>query len=219
MQQSSSSPFGPILPVLLPDYDPTKLHLIVLPEYDPNNFTSIGPYQRADWDETHPKANFGVMMKGGRDFKYEFARDSKSRFLFGVATIKLPTGEVVGRRLKPFCYTGRKILSHKDWESQIKQEIYPVKREGTEKTWCTKNVQEKGQIWEDEMVLVMKEVLKKTMKKLERSGIKYVRDMKFLDDLGETVEGICRETCDSDNKNGLTVSSLKNNVVTSKECK
>eukprot|EP00957_Ditylum_brightwellii_P018496 1391015-Ditylum_brightwellii.AAC.1 len=117
MQQSSSSPFGPSLPVLLPDYDPTKPHWVVLPEYDSNNLTSIGLYQCADWDETHPKAKIGVTMKRGRDFEYEFAKDSsgkinfstdalyhnltpmrtiykhnsESHFLFGVATVKLPT--------------------------------------------------------------------------------------------------------------------------------
>eukprot|EP00957_Ditylum_brightwellii_P040698 3080689-Ditylum_brightwellii.AAC.1 len=40
---------------------------------------------------------------------------TESRFLFGVANVKLPTGKVVGKRLKPFCYTNKKIVSHKDY--------------------------------------------------------------------------------------------------------
>ena len=150
MQQSFNSPLGPSLPILLPSYDATKPFPIVLPEYDPDNLTPIGPYQHADWDKTHPKAKIGVTMKGNRPFEYRFARDSQgkidnsnsgsyldcspptrtvpkyeseSRFLFGVATVKLLNGEVIGRRMAPFCYTGRKILSHKDWQNQVRQEI------------------------------------------------------------------------------------------------
>ena len=37
--------------------------------------------------------------------KYE----TESRFLFGVATVKLATGQVVGKRLEPSCYTNKKF--------------------------------------------------------------------------------------------------------------
>ena len=40
--------------------------------------------------------------------KYE----TKSCFLFGVSAVKLQCGEVVGKKLKPFCYTEKKIFSH-----------------------------------------------------------------------------------------------------------
>ena len=55
--------------------------------------------------------------------KYE----SKSLFLFGVATVKLPSGEIVGKCLKPLCYTGKKILSHEEWKFQVNLEIEHVK--------------------------------------------------------------------------------------------
>eukprot|EP00957_Ditylum_brightwellii_P102358 7802114-Ditylum_brightwellii.AAC.1 len=48
---------------------------IILPEYDPNCLTSISPYQKAEWDETYPKTNIGVVMKGGQKVEIVFLRD------------------------------------------------------------------------------------------------------------------------------------------------
>eukprot|EP00957_Ditylum_brightwellii_P078225 5948173-Ditylum_brightwellii.AAC.1 len=118
----------------------------------------------------------------GRDFEYEFTRNdqgkidfsgkgsyrdqqctimipkyaSGSRFLFGVATVKLPSGEVVGKRLKPLCYTGKKIISCEEWQFHVNLEIEHVKREGNKKTWCKKIDRSAGQLWEDESVTMMK---------------------------------------------------------------
>eukprot|EP00957_Ditylum_brightwellii_P088077 6709480-Ditylum_brightwellii.AAC.2 len=58
---------------------------------------------------------------------------AESNFLFGVATAKLQSGKVVRKHLQPFCCTGQKILSHRDWEKQISVDIAAVKREGTKK--------------------------------------------------------------------------------------
>eukprot|EP00957_Ditylum_brightwellii_P049911 3783316-Ditylum_brightwellii.AAC.1 len=103
-------------------------------------------------------------MKGQREYAYVFLRDkegktqhnsdgsysdikpqrfihkykSESRFLFGVATVKLPNGEVVGKCLVPFYYTGEKIVNHKDWEIEIRREIAHEKNEGSEKKWSQK---------------------------------------------------------------------------------
>ena len=55
--------FGPNLPILLPEYNPTKPFPIVLHEYDPTILTQIGPYQCADWDETQSKCKIRVVMK------------------------------------------------------------------------------------------------------------------------------------------------------------
>eukprot|EP00957_Ditylum_brightwellii_P156249 11892893-Ditylum_brightwellii.AAC.1 len=49
----------PRLPILLPEYDPRKLLLIKV---------------RADWDETHPKARTGCVLKNNRTYEYAFAR-------------------------------------------------------------------------------------------------------------------------------------------------
>eukprot|EP00957_Ditylum_brightwellii_P006796 515234-Ditylum_brightwellii.AAC.1 len=49
---------------------------VLLPEYDPNFLTSISPFQKADWDETHPKTKIGIVMKGGWKVELVFLRDT-----------------------------------------------------------------------------------------------------------------------------------------------
>eukprot|EP00957_Ditylum_brightwellii_P131241 10009569-Ditylum_brightwellii.AAC.1 len=41
--------------------------LVLFPEFDPKLLTPISRYQKADWDETHPKTSLGVIMKGGKE--------------------------------------------------------------------------------------------------------------------------------------------------------
>eukprot|EP00957_Ditylum_brightwellii_P108018 8240377-Ditylum_brightwellii.AAC.1 len=91
----------------------------------------------------------------GRDFEYEFARNDqgnfdfsrkgsyrdqqytrvipkyepKSRFLFGVAMVKLPSSEIVGKHLKPLCYTGKKILFFEECQFHVNLEIEHIKQE------------------------------------------------------------------------------------------
>jgi hypothetical protein len=45
---------------------------VLLPEFDPKLLTPISRYQRADWDETHPKTRLGVIMKGGKEKELVF---------------------------------------------------------------------------------------------------------------------------------------------------
>eukprot|EP00957_Ditylum_brightwellii_P196242 14952419-Ditylum_brightwellii.AAC.1 len=49
----------PCLSILLPEYDPLKLMPIKV---------------RADWDETHPKARIGGVMKNNCLYEYAFVR-------------------------------------------------------------------------------------------------------------------------------------------------
>eukprot|EP00957_Ditylum_brightwellii_P140310 10691002-Ditylum_brightwellii.AAC.1 len=71
--------------------------------------------------------------------------------------------------------------------------------------WCEKHDHEE-KIWEDESAAVLKRVFKNTVKKLERAGIKIVRDIKDLDNFEDTLRGVCHEACNNDGTNGLTVS-------------
>eukprot|EP00957_Ditylum_brightwellii_P094556 7201260-Ditylum_brightwellii.AAC.1 len=122
---------------------------------------SILCFQSADWDETHPKTKLGVIMKRGKQHKLLFLRDKngqvinndngtyndsvqqkvvpkyemESCFLFGVATVKLLTGQVVGKRLEPFCYTNKKVVTRKYYMKQIQVEITNVKNDGSECLW------------------------------------------------------------------------------------
>ena len=210
---------------------------VLLPEYDPDILSMISLYQHADWDETHPKVTVGAITKGGKKEDVIFLRDengcvkmngdgtfnevckeqtitkyeSESRFLFGVATVQLTTGEVVGKRLKPFCYTNKKVVSHEDYEKQIIIEIFNIKKHGSDREWLEKESRLEGQLWEEDNVKQLKGVSHKKMEMLEQAGIKLVKDLKYLDDTEETMLGICNETKVNGN-NGLTVRFIQNIV-------
>eukprot|EP00957_Ditylum_brightwellii_P016432 1235563-Ditylum_brightwellii.AAC.1 len=79
---------------------------------------------------------------------------------------------MVGRRLKPFVYTKKKVVSHKDWKEAVHMEMLRVRRGGRENKWVKKGEQESGKIWEEDYVSKMKGVSKKTKQKLVRAGIK-----------------------------------------------
>eukprot|EP00957_Ditylum_brightwellii_P018074 1362024-Ditylum_brightwellii.AAC.1 len=79
MQQSSNVAVSSTPPLLLPSYNATKPFPVVLPDFDPSLLTPIGPYQRADWNETHPKAKVGVSMKRQREYEYVFLRDKRDK--------------------------------------------------------------------------------------------------------------------------------------------
>ena len=78
--------------------------------------------------------------------------DTESRFLFGVADVKLPNVEVVGKRLKPFCYTKKKIVSQKDYNKQMSIEILDAKQHGSERCWSNKPRRENNELWEEDTV-------------------------------------------------------------------
>eukprot|EP00957_Ditylum_brightwellii_P169994 12938868-Ditylum_brightwellii.AAC.1 len=80
--------------------------------------------------------------------KYE----TESRLLFGAATVKLPAGEVAGKILKSFCYTNKKVVSHKDYNKQVSIEILNVNQHGSERGWSDKPRRENNELWEEDTV-------------------------------------------------------------------
>eukprot|EP00957_Ditylum_brightwellii_P162910 12405062-Ditylum_brightwellii.AAC.1 len=134
---------------------------ILLPEYDPRLLRR--------------KMKIGVTMKNNRDFEYEFAQnvhgkvvpkygsylnrtptrtipkyETESHFLFGVAAVPLEGGRMVGRRLKLFVYTNKKVVSYKGWEEAVHMEVLIVRRGGSKNKWVKKGEWESGKIWEED---------------------------------------------------------------------
>ena len=66
--------------------------------------------------------------------------------------------------------------------------------ERSEKNWHQKITRDAGQCWENECDIFLKGVFQKTKEKLERAGIKLIRNLKYLDNFDETIEVVCRET-------------------------
>ena len=69
----------------------------------------------------------------------------------GVAMVELPSGEIVGRRAKPFDYSGKVILSLKDYEARIEKEIKRVKDLASGGEWIEKR-RKKGELWANDTV-------------------------------------------------------------------
>eukprot|EP00957_Ditylum_brightwellii_P088750 6758573-Ditylum_brightwellii.AAC.1 len=151
-------------------------------------------------------------MKDNRDFEYKFARnvhgkvvpedgshlnrnptrtipkyEMESHFLLGVAAVPLEDGRMVGRWLKLFVDTNKKVVSHKDWKEELHMEVLGVRRGGSKNKWVKKGEQESRKIWEEDDVSKMNGVSKKTKQKLVRAGIKTVIDLKYLDNHEETM--------------------------------
>eukprot|EP00957_Ditylum_brightwellii_P210150 15364616-Ditylum_brightwellii.AAC.1 len=143
---------------------------ILLPENDPKKFTKIKC--KADWDEAHPKAKVGVVMKNNCQYEYAFARTvygkfdkalgsyqkkaptqtirkykSASHFLFGFVEVLLDDDTMVERHLKPFYYTNQMVFLQAGQEKHLKGEILHVRRRWSEKVWVEKADRGEGKFW------------------------------------------------------------------------
>ena len=74
-----------------------------------------------------------------------------------------------------------------------------------------KTPRDNGEVWEEDDVLRLKGVRKKTKEKLEKAGILLVKHLKYLDNIDETMQGLCEAT-KTNGRNGLTISFLRNLV-------
>ena len=86
-----------------------------------------------------------------------------------------------------------------------------VKNDGSERMWVKKTPRDNGEVWEEDDVLRLKGVRKKTKEKLEKAGILLVKHLKYLDNTDETMQGLCEAT-KTNGRNGLTISFLRNLV-------
>jgi hypothetical protein len=91
------------------------------------------------------------------------------------------------------------------WNNNTEWEIANVKKKGSEQVWVQKVAHEKGEMLEEDELMMLNGVSGKTMEKLNRTGITKVKDMKYLDNHKDTILGICLETRVGD-KNGVSPS-------------
>jgi hypothetical protein len=137
-----------------------------IPDYwNSEKLTPINLSQIAWWDETHRRCKIGGIA-GVNDCYPTFPRNKEgyydpngeysttiitqlkvkyqkeARFCLGVAAIKQDGNDnnnLVGRRLKPFVYSNKVILSIKDWKKKELQEISRVKNLSKSSYWCSYN--------------------------------------------------------------------------------
>jgi hypothetical protein len=105
----------------------------------------LDQFQTAYWDETHkkcdaggtsskltyhvkfPRDNNGKLDLSGAGTYWKVKYESEVRLALGVAKVKLQNGEVEGRRAKPFVYSGKLLLSLKDFYIRRNLEIKRVR--------------------------------------------------------------------------------------------
>ena len=108
--------------------------------------------------------------------------DQEIRLMLGVAKVKLLDGKVIGRRAKPFSYTGKNIICNKDFQFHLQQEIQEIKNtipdeHGKKGKW-TVNLRDKDLIYDDDNLIVIKGISKAKMTILNNHGILKVKDLK-----------------------------------------
>ena len=119
--------------------------------FDRTKLTPLCLYAIAWWDETHKKCTIGGQGAGLIDSYYKFPRDANGkidlengkyseeekvilqvkfenevRLCLGVAVLMDQKGNKKGIRLEAYDYTGKMLLSIKDFQAKIASEIYRV---------------------------------------------------------------------------------------------
>jgi hypothetical protein len=107
--------------------------------------------------------------------------------------------ELVGKRLKPFVYSGKVILSISDWKKKEAAEIRRIKNLQRNPSWVL-SIRPINSLYLDDGVHRVKSVGKSTATKLATAGINIVEDLINILDL--SLSGVAE-------KSGLSVTKIK----------
>jgi hypothetical protein len=162
--------------------------------------------QIAFWDETHKKVRIGKVGANGVKFQVRFKRTPEGkvdpengtclakegtqlnmkyseevRLCLGVAKVKQPDGTDLGVRLPLFDYSGKVILTIKDFDKKLVEEQQRVKNLIGCAPWVVNN-RGVGDFWEGESLVALKGIGTKTAEKLAEKGIGNIGDLKHCSD-------------------------------------
>ena len=115
--------------------------------------------------------------------------DNEVRLSLGVAMVKLIDGTVVGLRAKPFVYSSKILLSIKDHNLRRKTEMDRVKNlQGNNSHWIVgiRN----GSIYENDDLIMLKDLGGVKQKKLFEMGILNVGEMKTIS--CDEIDNLCK---------------------------
>ena len=98
------------------------------------------------------------------------------RLCVGVAMVKTPDGHVKGRRAATFDYSGKVVLSKKDYEARMEQEIRRVKNLPAGNEWKTRN-RKPEELFADNDVKWLKGVGPTKLAALKAADIKTISDI------------------------------------------
>ena len=177
-----------------------------LPDYfHPDKLVKLDRCQVAYWDETHRICDLKSSKAStarGINFVYRYPRDDdraldpngelkntdptelnvkydqEVRLALGVFLYQHPSGEIEGRRIKPFSYTSQTILSEEEWQRKVQYEISRVKKlkgdsSGNKGQWTQKVRQ--GRIFEADRLSVLKGIGPTVESRISEQGYSEVR--------------------------------------------
>ena len=174
------------------------------PCYDITKMTTINLPQVVFWDETHAKVQIGCTADYTTSFKRnkdgvldkegEYAKDKEIlntkytdeiRLCVGVAKCLMPNGDTVGMRAETFDYSGKVILSMKDYLARRQREIQRVKDLPVGANWVDNKREKK--LYSNDMVGKLKGLRQETL------GILHEQEIFTIEDLlsnNEDINGI-----------------------------
>ena len=173
-------------------------------KFNPEN---LGPRlaitQIVFWDETHKKVVVGKSgtRRGNTNVECRFKRNENGkldpngtyaepksllkmkyaeevRLCLGVAQVEREDGVIEGRRAMPFDYSGKVVLSIKDWNKKEKEEILRVKNlQGNALPWVETQHEEAGMFHGNDRVTKIQNIGKKTAERLATINALTVRQL------------------------------------------
>lgn len=171
--------------------------------YDSSKMPKLEEDQVGWFDECHKKCLIGKQLAAGKDtffvfprdengkidvangtyseepkFKMKVKYDQEARFCFGAAVVTQEgSNEQVGVRCKPFDYSGKILLSIKDYKARQEAEMARVKTLSDQKGVWVIDPREEGMIYRDDDLTILKGCGEKTKEKLHIYSIKCVGDL------------------------------------------
>ena len=167
-----------------------------------DKLTPMSINQLAFWDETHKKVRVGKVGANGVKYQVRFKRtpqgkvDSNNgtclaiegtqlnmkyseevRLCLGVAKIKAPDGTERGIRLPLFDYSGKVVLTIKDFDKKLREEQDRVRKLVGNGPWVINN-RLPDQLWEVEPLSILSGIGPKTSENLREKGICNIGDLK-----------------------------------------
>jgi predicted flap endonuclease-1-like 5' DNA nuclease len=172
--------------------------------FNAQKMASLSMYQIVWWDESHQVCKLAT-DGNGKKTQVRFRRDpagkldpsgtlkdphkelrvkyeKEVRLGLGCAATKCKdTDEIVGKRCKAFCYSGKVVLSIKDYKDKQKAELKRVKLLKGNNFWVIDRRQ-KGEFYEDDTISFIPGIGVKMKERLEAEGIFTVRTLADLSD-------------------------------------
>jgi hypothetical protein len=171
--------------------------------FDPEKMKPLKPQQIAWWDETHRKCIIGGQRAGATHYvrfprtpegkldleagKYDDSEvawvnvkyEKEVRLCLGCGIYEKADGTTVGVCAKPFCYSGKLLVSLKDDRRNVVAEIARVKALSHAGPWLA-DTRAEGKVYEQEKTSKLKGIGAKAEEKLSKNGIATIQALRDM---------------------------------------